>query len=460
VLVCAPFGRDAELARESLGAAGLQAEVCPDVAALCQALAAGAAALLLTEEALSPEAVDQLLASLEAQPSWSDLGLVVLVSGGPSTPASAIVAARLAPRSNVTLLERPVRPATLVSALRAALRARQRQYQLRDQLQARAEAETAQRRAHAEAERAARIRDQFMASVAHDLKNPLGAIKGHAQLLRRRASRPDPPPVDALVEGLSRIEAMVTRTVSQIDELLDLARLQTNRPLDLNPAPTDLVEVARRVVEEHHQAAPEYAFTVQATVPQLFGVWDEPRLERVLGNLLANAVKYSPVGSPIDVSVEPERPSGESWAVLRVRDRGIGIPAADLPRLFEPFYRASNVAGRQPGTGLGLAGARQIVEQHGGTVAAESREGEGSTFTVRLPTLQTDGAVRLWSGQQGGQDAHQEDPVEHAGSADAEHQRRHPEDGPQVEQIGPNEHADGTADAGDARRLAQGEHER
>jgi signal transduction histidine kinase len=104
-------------------------------------------------------------------------------------------------------------------------------------------------------------------------------------------------------------------------------------------------------------------------------------VERVVANLVSNAIKYSPGGG--DVRVELAAEAG--WAVLRVQDQGVGIPAADLPRVFEQFHRAANVAGRIGGTGLGLAGARHIVEQHGGSIALESQEGVGTTVTVRLP---------------------------------------------------------------------------
>jgi signal transduction histidine kinase len=105
----------------------------------------------------------------------------------------------------------------------------------------------------------------------------------------------------------------------------------------------------------------------------------------VLGNLLDNAIKYSPDGGDIAVTIALAEADGQRQAVLSVQDHGIGIPAGDLPHVFERFFRGTNVAGRIRGTGIGLAGSRQIVEQHGGTLTVESREGEGSTFTVRLP---------------------------------------------------------------------------
>ncbi|MDQ3703591.1 MAG: ATP-binding protein, partial [Chloroflexota bacterium] len=127
------------------------------------------------------------------------------------------------------------------------------------------------------------------------------------------------------------------------------------------------------------------------------GAFDGPRLQRVLTNLLSNALKYSPDGKEVWITVTRElacqgRPDGEV-AVLTVRDQGVGIPAPEVPRIFEPFYRAQNVAHRISGIGLGLAGSRQIVEQHGGTIQVESREGHGSTFTVRLPLHPTGGAA-------------------------------------------------------------------
>jgi signal transduction histidine kinase len=110
------------------------------------------------------------------------------------------------------------------------------------------------------------------------------------------------------------------------------------------------------------------------------------RLRRLIGNLLSNAVKYSPADSDVSISLTREDVGGQPWAVVAVRDHGIGIPAADLPRLFERGFRAGNATrGSVHGTGLGLIAARVVAEQHGGMLDVSSREGEGSTFSVRLP---------------------------------------------------------------------------
>ena len=136
------------------------------------------------------------------------------------------------------------------------------------------------------------------------------------------------------------------------------------------------------------QTSARHTIEVHAAVPELVGAWDAVRLERVLGNLLGNAVKYSPEGGEVSVQVGCEQENGHAWACVAVRDRGIGIPAADRPHIFERYHRAANVVGRFPGEGIGLAGARQVIEQHGGSIAVSSQEGAGSAFTIRLPLTQ------------------------------------------------------------------------
>jgi signal transduction histidine kinase len=124
----------------------------------------------------------------------------------------------------------------------------------------------------------------------------------------------------------------------------------------------------------------------ETTEAALVGHWDQPRLARVVANLLGNAVKYSPGGGPIEVRVSREG-GVPGCAVLTVMDRGMGIPEAEIDRVFERFQRGTNVVGLVPGTGLGLASARHIVESHGGTIAAANRPGPGAVFTVRLPLV-------------------------------------------------------------------------
>ena len=155
--------------------------------------------------------------------------------------------------------------------------------------------------------------------------------------------------------------------------------------LQLTLVSTDLVALAHRVVAAHASSSDTHRIRVGADDPELLGTWDAGRLERVLDNLISNGLKYSPDGGEVTVSLLREHADEGMWAVICVRDRGLGIPAADLPHVFERFHRASNVSEQIGGTGLGLAGARQIVEQHGGSISLESEEGRGTTVTVRLP---------------------------------------------------------------------------
>jgi signal transduction histidine kinase len=217
--------------------------------------------------------------------------------------------------------------------------------------------------------------------VSHDLKGPLTAIAGQAQLIQRRLAQPEALDLGDMDEALERIKRATGRLSALVNELLDVARLQAGRPLQLHLRTTDLVELTRRMAGEWQETAPHHRIRVESALLSLVGTWDQFRLERVLDNLLGNAVKYSPRGGEIVLSIAGD---GDR-AVLTVRDQGIGIPEPDLPRVFERFHRGANVARRTRGSGIGLSGARQIVEQHGGTITVESQERLGSAFTVRLP---------------------------------------------------------------------------
>jgi signal transduction histidine kinase/GAF domain-containing protein len=230
-----------------------------------------------------------------------------------------------------------------------------------------------------------RQKDEFLSAAAHDLRTPLTTIKGLAQLLQRRIQRMDLPEGQRLIDGLEQMDGAVKRMTRLIDQLLDTTRLQMGRPIDLTRRPVNLVTLAHEVTEEFRHGSDGHRILLETSTAELTVAGDADRLERVLLNLLSNAVKYSPNGGDVVVTVEQESGDGESMALIAVRDHGLGIPAADLPHIFERFYRGANVDGRIPGTGIGLAGAKQIVEEHGGTIAAESREDEGTTMTIRLP---------------------------------------------------------------------------
>lgn len=232
-----------------------------------------------------------------------------------------------------------------------------------------------------------RLKDELLGAAAHDLKRPLTAIRAQAQLLRRRTARLEGLDAARVGDSLDAVERAAARMAAMLDELLDAVRLRDGRPLELERRPADLVALARRVAEDAQRSAPRHRLVVEAAEPALVGVWDPARLERLLANLVDNAVKYSP-GGEVVVTVGREGGPDGARAVLTVSDRGIGIPAADLPSIFERYVRGSNAPGRAAGSGLGLFGARRVAEQHGGTIEVESAEGAGSILTVRLPLVQ------------------------------------------------------------------------
>lgn len=246
-------------------------------------------------------------------------------------------------------------------------------------------------RAREELERALRTRDEFLAAASHDLRNPLTAIRASVDLVQRSLERKGAVSGERLALALRYIDTACVRMTAQLDAFLDVARVQLGAPLALERARLDLVALVRPLVDEIAAAHPQHVVSLEAP-EALPMIGDSARLQRVVANLLHNAVKYSPEGGPVEVRLERSADGGD--AVLTVADHGIGIPAADLERIFERFARGSNVVGRISGSGIGLAGVRQIVELHGGAIAVASREGEGATFTLRLPLEPVSEALR------------------------------------------------------------------
>jgi signal transduction histidine kinase len=228
-------------------------------------------------------------------------------------------------------------------------------------------------RAH---EEAARLKEDFISAAAHDLKTPLTTLVAQAQFLERRAETEPSAPAD--LPGLRRIVREGRRLSSLVLELLDASRIEQGKLVG-EREPVDLVELAREVARR--DTFDGHRITVAADAP-VVGSYDPRRIGQVLENLVENAIKYSPEGSEVRIAVAQR----DAEAFIDVTDRGIGIPAADLPQIFERFHRASNVDDRKfAGMGLGLFICKGIVEQHGGRIWVESRVGAGSTFHVVLP---------------------------------------------------------------------------
>lgn len=234
--------------------------------------------------------------------------------------------------------------------------------------------------------RAMATRDQVVSVVAHDLRNPLNVVRLSLPLLRRVVSgESGREQGEAHIE---RLERQVVKIERLIEEFLDAATLQAGKPLSLARRRCDLVGMVRELVEQARQAGSIRVELVTAA-DSLVGEWDPDRLERVITNLLSNAVKYSTAGSAVAVELEARATS----AVVRVRDHGMGISDADQTRIFDWFVRGENAQRLTRGIGIGLAGARRIVEQHGGMLSVQSELGAGATFTLELPLAPPAGGV-------------------------------------------------------------------
>jgi signal transduction histidine kinase/ActR/RegA family two-component response regulator len=383
VLLLAPTGKDASLIDKVLGEAGVATEACAGIEEFCKKLQDGAGAAFITEEALTPFALDCLVEALDKQPPWSDFPLVVLTSGGGSVPANLGVLRALGEAGNVTLIERPTRIITLVSALQAALRARRRQYEVREHLLEQKRAQEERAELLEEAEAANRTKDEFLATMSHELRTPMTAILGWAHLLRTsRFSEDD------LARALETVERNARAQTKLIDDLLDISRIITGK-LRLDVRTVDLASVIEAAVDATRPTAEAKQIRLQTVIdPQAGPVsGDTDRLQQVVWNLLTNAIKFTPKGGRVQVRLERIN----SHVEITVSDTGRGISAEFLPHVFDRFRQADGTTTRtHGGLGLGLSIVRQLVELHGGTVSAESAgEGQGSSFTVQLPVLVT-----------------------------------------------------------------------
>ena len=245
------------------------------------------------------------------------------------------------------------------------------------------EARAQAQEARAAAEDALQMQNEFLAAVSHDLKTPLAAISMNLQLLQRRLKRGEMLEAPALADRLAMMEASTSKTNRMIEGLLDLARLRRGLELDLDHQSVLMCTLLRQVGMEQQATSRRHEVVISTPSEEVVVLGDPLRLDRVFTNLLANAIKYSPAGGRVLAGLTRE----QDEMVLRVQDWGVGIPATDLPYVFEPFRRASNVARQFPGTGVGLASVSEVLAQHGGTISVTSEEGQGSTFIVRLPCM-------------------------------------------------------------------------
>lgn len=360
-LVLAPSGRDAALTCKLLLDKGMGAAVCSSMSELCTRYQEGGAlGLMIAEEALTERGLAQLTQLLEAQPPWSDVPILVFV-GRPDGVARALPERLMNRLGNVSLLDRPLRPLTMISAANAAHRSRNRQYAARAALR--------------EREQAIRQRDQFLAMLGHELRNPLSAISMAAEL----ACHQNNEERDIILRQTRHLTRLV-------DDLLDVARV-TSGKIVLKRAGVDLRQVVERALEVVQPLMQQQRLEVWLELPNepVFVDGDQVRLEQVVGNLLTNAAKYTPEAGRVEVRLQ--RGGTKAW--ISVRDNGMGISQEMLARVFDLFTQAEGTLDRaKGGMGIGLTLVRNLVELHGGTVHAESAGiGQGSTFSVCLPVL-------------------------------------------------------------------------
>lgn len=272
-------------------------------------------------------------------------------------------------------LTHPVEPAVLNATVASLLRTRAIEVELEQLLER-------EREARAEAERANRAKDDFLATLSHELRSPLTAIVGWAEVARLKAeSHPD---IVAAVDIIMRNARLQSQLIS---DLLDVSRITTGAGLRLDSEPVSLSDVVHTSIESMASAAAQRRITFECAIAtHVFVNGDAGRLAQIVSNLLSNAVKFSPPGAPVHVTLAPH----EGRAQLTVVDKGRGIGPSVLPRVFDRFWQEDTTSRRSySGLGLGLSIVRHLAAMHGGTVVAASEgEGRGAQFTVTLPMLE------------------------------------------------------------------------
>lgn len=338
-------------------------------------------------EQLKQDAFDVILLDLTLPDSQGLASLPPLISLAPSLPIVvltntnddelAIEAVRQGAQDY--LVKRQVNSELLVRSLYYAIERKQMSESLRElnkTLETRVEERTAELM---KAKELNQLKSEFVSMLSHDFRNPLNAILLSAGFLQHHEQKLTQEKKHAHYQ---LIRAAIKNMAQLLDEVLVLGKADSGK-FEFHPAPLGLKLFCHDLVEELELSTGEkhhLIFTTSGVFVE--SLWDENLLRHILSNLLANAIKYSPAGCIIRFELIGD----EKTAIFRIQDQGIGIPAEDQERLFDAFYRASNVD-TIPGTGLGLAIVKRCVEAHGGEIAMQSEVGVGTTFTVTLPVM-------------------------------------------------------------------------
>jgi signal transduction histidine kinase len=407
-LILAPRGRDAAIAAAMLREADIQSAIAADIAALVRQLRAGAGFAVVTEEALRGADLHGLAAFLQDQEEWSDFPFILLTERGGGLERNPAARRFLETLGNVTFLERPFHPTTLVSLARAALRARRRQYDARSRLEEIREGERALRNLAAELERRVEERTrelmaaeealrqsqkmeavgQLTGGLAHDFNNLLTGISGSLQLMQTRLSEGR---VNELDRYITAADGAARRAASLTHRLLAFSRRQTldPKPTNINRLIAGLEELIRRTVGPG----------IQVEVVGAAGLWtalvDRNQLENALLNLCINARDAMPEGGRITIETAnkwlDERAARErelspgQYISLCVTDTGTGMTPEVIKRAFDPFFTTKPLG---QGTGLGLSMIYGFARQSGGQVRIYSEVGKGTTMCLYLPRHQ------------------------------------------------------------------------
>ena len=413
VLLLTPTGRDAAVVEACLHAAGIRTHRCHDVAEFCAAMDTAAAALL-ADEALPPLTLDVLRPALERQPVWSDFPLLLLTSSAKATEALWQRVQDLGAVGNITVLERPLTPVTLLSTIQVALRSRRRQYELRQLYAAQHRhsvaqaALLAQLRAHEQAlhdlnatleqqvtartaalrhemaerqrlEREAQRGQHFAllgrlaAGVSHEIRNPLGAIFLHVDLLEEELRQPSPDSAAELAQAVAEIKAQLARLDDLVQDYLSLVRVGAAQLV-----PGDLGTVVTQCAQEMTAALAAQGITLQLDAVDQLGLvaLHANTFRRVLVNLLDNARDAMPQGGTVTLRGRRQGTTVQ----LDVQDTGLGIPPERYREIFEPLHTT-----KPGGTGLGLYIVQEVMTAHDGQISVQSTVGVGTTFTLTLP---------------------------------------------------------------------------
>ena len=358
ILVWAP-ARDGQLTCGFLTEIGFSCVNCESWTEFRAELSEGVGAVVLAGEYLSESVLANLRAIIDDQPPWSDLPVIVVARTSPRAHTDPF-----GMLGNLSLLQRPVSLDTLRSTVSAALRARRRQYQIRDLLQQRDDTD--------------KRKDEFLAMLAHELRNPLAPLRTALELLKLA---PAPQVVERAKATMERQVSNLTRLV---DDLLDVSRI-TRGMIALKRTVLDARQRVGDAVIAAQPSANRKGLKLEIQLPEdpVIVDADPVRLEQMLGNLIGNAIKFTPAGGEIHVSLEANSGS----AVIRVQDTGIGIPADHLEKVFELFGQATTALDRSyGGLGIGLTVVRLIAQLHGGGARVFSDGvGRGTQAVVHLP---------------------------------------------------------------------------